>query len=74
MWGSTITESLIHSFSDWLTLTLHFSEESPETRQEELYAIIKNDATRKFLPRVLEDIGRNNLKEKVLQYLCQTRG
>ena len=66
--------SLVYSFNDWLTSTLHFPEECLKTGQEKLNAIIKNDATRKFLPRVLEDIGRTDLKEKVWQYLCQARG
>ena len=66
--------SLVHSFNDWLTSTLYFPEECLKTGQENLNAIIKNDATRNFLPRVLQDIGRTDLKEEVSQYLCQARG
>ena len=36
-----------------------------------LDVVTQNDATEKFLPQILEEIGRKDLQEKVSQYFLK---
>ena len=52
------TVSLVHLFSYWLTLSLHFPEKGVEITQGVLDAIFESDAAKKYLRRLCQAIGK----------------